>query len=195
MSRSSSTRWALLAERGIEVASFRPYVCHVTLNATDPGRPGPQRPRPCSGSPGGQARPVGVLSTSRPVPATPGRPGERRSTLSVPDPARALTSSDNPGASAVTGPARQRPNEVDLPSLLVDLLTAKDAAAHDLTPGRDHQPPPSRAKLLACMEAYSAALTARQLPIPPRLRDDLRLHRALYSPDTDETPKYPYPSA
>jgi hypothetical protein len=123
------------------------------------------------------------------VPATPGRPGERRSTLSVPGPATASTSN---GASAVTGPARQRPNRVDLPSLLVDLLAAKDAVAHDLTPGRNHQPSPARAKLLACMEAYSAALTAQQLPIPPQLRDDLRLHRALYSPDADETPKHPW---
>ena len=115
--------------------------------------------------------------------------------MSFPNPAPASTSNDNLRASAVTGPARQRPNDVDLPSLLVDLLTAKDAVAHDLTPGRNHRPPPGRAKLLACMEAYSAALTARQLPIPPRLRDDLRLHRALYSSDADETAKHPYPSA
>jgi hypothetical protein len=40
------------------------------------------------------------------------------------------------------------------------------------------------------MEAYTAALTARQLPIPPRLRDDLRLHRALYSPDADKTARF-----
>ena len=107
--------------------------------------------------------------------------------MSCPDPAPSSTANDDLGPSAVAGPARQRPNDVDLPSLLVDLLAAKDAVAHDLTPGRNHQSPPGRAKLLACMEAYSAALTARQLPIPPRLRDDLRLHRALYSPDTDET--------
>jgi len=114
--------------------------------------------------------------------------------LSFPDPAHASTSNDNLGASAVAGSARKRPNDVDLPSLLVDLLTAKDAVAHDLTPGRNHQPPPGRAKVLACMEAYTAALTARRLPIPPRLRDDLRLHRALYSPDADKTAS-PYPRA
>lgn len=115
--------------------------------------------------------------------------------MSVPYPAPAPTSHDNLGVSAVTGPARQPPNGVDLPSLLVDLLTAKDVVAHDLTPGRNHQPSPARANLLACMEAYSAALIARQLPIPPRLRDDLRLHRALYSPDADETARPPYPKA
>ena len=106
--------------------------------------------------------------------------------MSFPDQAPASTSNDV-GASAVAGPARPQSNDVDLPSLLVDLLTAKDAVAHDLTPGRNYRPPPARAKLLACMEAYSAALTARQLPIPPRLRDDLRLHRALYSADADKT--------
>jgi len=115
--------------------------------------------------------------------------------LSVPYPAPAPTSHDNLGVSAVTGPARQPPNGVDLPSLLVDLLTAKDVVAHDLTPGRNHQPSPARANLLACMEAYSAAPIARQLPIQPRLRDDLRLHRALYSPDADETARPPYPKA
>src|SRR5215207_9779675 len=108
------------------------------------------------------------------------RSGQRRSTLRFTDTAPASTSNDGTGASAVGRPARQRPNDVDLPSLLLDLLTAKNAVAHDLTQGRHHQPAPCRAELLACMEAYSAALTARQLPIPPRLRDDLRLHRALY---------------
>jgi hypothetical protein len=142
-----------------------------------------------------QARPVGVLSTPRPVPVTSGRRGERRSTLSLPDPAPESTSNDDLGASAGTSQSRQRPNDVDLPSLLVDLLTARDAVAHDPTPGRHHHPAPGRAKLLACMEAYSAALTARQLPVPPRLRDDLRLHRALFSPDADQTPTHPGPKA
>lgn len=102
------------------------------------------------------------------------------------DRAPAAVSNGNLGASAVAGPAQQRPNDVDLPSLLVDLLAAKDVVAHDLTPGRNHQPSPARAKLLACMEAYVAALTARRLPIPPRLRDDLRLHRGLYPSAPDE---------
>jgi hypothetical protein len=99
----------------------------------------------------------------------------------------AFGSDDNLGASAAAGPAGQRPNDVDLPSLLVDLLAAKNAVAHDATPGRNYQPSPARGKLLACMEAYVAALTARRLPIPPRLRDDLRLHRGLYPSDGDGT--------
>jgi hypothetical protein len=115
--------------------------------------------------------------------------------LSVPDPPPPPTPTDNLGAAAGTGPAGRQPTEVDLPSLLLDLLTAKEVVAKDLTPGRNHRPSPSRAKLLACMEAYSAALIARQLPVPRRLRDDLRLHRALYSPAADQTPRDPYPRA
>lgn len=111
--------------------------------------------------------------------------------MSSSDPAPASSSNDATAASAVPGPAHRRPADVDLPSLLVDLLAARDAVAHDLTPGRNHQPSPGRARLLACMEAYSAALTARQLPIPPRLRDDLRLHRALYSGDGGRTARRP----
>lgn len=87
----------------------------------------------------------------------------------------------------VPDPARGRPNDVDLPSLLTDLLAARAAVARDATQSRNRRPTPDRARLLACMEAYSAALTARRLPIPPRLRDDLRLHRALY-PASDDRP-------
>lgn len=36
---------------------------------------------------------------------------------------------------------------------------------------------PARQSLLRALEAYAAALTARRLPIPPRLRDELRLLR------------------
>ena len=35
----------------------------------------------------------------------------------------------------------------------------------------------ARQTLLCAMEAYADELTARRLPIPPQLRDDLRLHR------------------
>jgi len=115
-----------------------------------------------------------------------GRSGDRRPTLSS-DRAAASGSDDGLDASVAAGPAGQRPNGVDLPSLLVDLLAARNAVAHDATPGRNHQPSPARGKLLACMEAYVAALTARRLPIPPRLRDDLRLHRGLYPSDADGT--------
>jgi hypothetical protein len=76
------------------------------------------------------------------------------------------------------------PNFVDLPSLLGDLLAARAAVAHDLTPSSNRPPTEERMRLLSCMEAYSAALTARRLPVPPRLRDELRLHRAILIPET-----------
>lgn len=103
------------------------------------------------------------------------------------DGAAASSPDDSLSASAAAAPVGQRPNDVDLASLLVELLAAKNAVAHDATPGRNHHPSPARGKLLACMEAYVAALTARRLPIPPRLRDDLRLHRGLYPSDADGT--------
>lgn len=36
-----------------------------------------------------------------------------------------------------------------------------------------------RARLLASLEVYAAALTAQHFPVPPRIRDDLHLHRTL----------------
>lgn len=90
-----------------------------------------------------------------------------------------------PPSTDASGHGVSRPNDVDLPSLLGDLLAARMMVAQDVTQGRNQRPSPHRAKLLACMEAYAAALTARQLPIPPRLRDDLRLHRGLCRPDDD----------
>jgi hypothetical protein len=36
-----------------------------------------------------------------------------------------------------------------------------------------------RRELLHSLEAYVAALTSRHLPVPPRLRDELSLQRAL----------------
>ena len=37
----------------------------------------------------------------------------------------------------------------------------------------------ARQILLRAMEAYAAELTARRLPIPPQLRDELRLQRRI----------------
>ena len=37
----------------------------------------------------------------------------------------------------------------------------------------------ARQSLLAALESYAAELTARRLPVPPRLRDDLRLQRSI----------------
>ena len=37
----------------------------------------------------------------------------------------------------------------------------------------------ARQELLRVMEVYSDELIARRLPVPPQLRDDLRLHRVI----------------
>ena len=98
-----------------------------------------------------------------------------------------MTFDQKPVSSSAADAGRPgRPNDVDLPSLLGDLQAARTLAAQDVTPGRNQRPSPQRAKLLACMEAYAAALTARRLPIPPRLRDDLRLLRGLCRPESDD---------
>ena len=38
---------------------------------------------------------------------------------------------------------------------------------------------PARARLLAALEAYAAALDSRHLPLPPSIRDELRLRRGV----------------
>ena len=77
--------------------------------------------------------------------------------------------------------------DVSLTFLLAELLSARAALAQELSQPRNGSPVDGRVTLLACLEAYTAALTARQLPIPPRLRDDLRLQRAFFPPSRDGT--------
>jgi len=68
-----------------------------------------------------------------------------------------------------------------LQSDLRDARAALAAAlAHPVAPVVDA----GRKRLLASLEAYSGALTARRLPIPPRLRDELRLHRGFFPSST-----------
>ena len=84
--------------------------------------------------------------------------------MTVPDPAARPASDDNQGASVV-GSARERPEEVDLASLQLNLLAAKAAVARSGAQTGSRQQAVERARLL----------------------DDLRLHRALYRPDGDGT--------
>lgn len=70
--------------------------------------------------------------------------------------------------------------DVSLSVLLDELMSARAALADELSRPRKGPAVHGRTRLLACLEAYSAALTARRLPIPPRLRDDLRLQRAFF---------------
>jgi hypothetical protein len=79
-------------------------------------------------------------------------------------------------------PSAGAPRIVDagLRCLLADLVAARAAVAADPPPGRGERAG-QHARLLSCLESYVAALTARNLPVPPRIRDDLHLYRALGS--------------
>ena len=48
----------------------------------------------------------------------------------------------------------------------------------------------ARGVLLEAMENYANELVRRGLPMPPALRDDLRLHRAIR--DREQRPRSPY---
>jgi hypothetical protein len=80
---------------------------------------------------------------------------------------------------AGTGPAPA--HDQYLAALLSQSVVARDGLADALRTRGPAQRlvPAARARLLAALEAYASALDARNLPIPRRLRDDLRLQRAL----------------
>jgi hypothetical protein len=75
--------------------------------------------------------------------------------------------------------ARQADGGLD--ALLTVLLTARDAmrAALRANPADRNSQTSARRQLLRSLEAYTAALTARGLCAPPRLRDELALQRGL----------------
>lgn len=84
------------------------------------------------------------------------------------------------------GPARARQADAGLDRLMADLLTARDnmRAALAIRPSDGRQQELVRARLLECLEAYTAGLTARGLSAPPVLRDELALQRNLVRPVT-----------
>jgi hypothetical protein len=75
--------------------------------------------------------------------------------------------------------ARQADGGLD--ALLPVLLMARDAmrAALRANPADRNRQILARRQLLRSLEAYTAALTARGLCAPPRLRDELALQRGL----------------
>jgi hypothetical protein len=77
--------------------------------------------------------------------------------------------------------ARQADGGLD--ALLTGLLTARDAMRTALrtNPADRNRQTSARRQLLRSLEAYTAALTARGLCAPPRLRDELALQRGLSS--------------
>jgi hypothetical protein len=59
-----------------------------------------------------------------------------------------------------------------------DVRAARDeVAARRMSPVTQTSLLSARQELLRVMELYSDELTARRLPVPPQLRDDLRLYR------------------
>lgn len=72
----------------------------------------------------------------------------------------------------------------DLVVLRAELTAARAALAADRT-GPQTSPAAHQAasaELLHCLQTYVAALTERRLPVPPALRDELRLRQGLCSP-------------
>jgi hypothetical protein len=85
------------------------------------------------------------------------------------------------------GDRRAQTDDDSLEGLQEQLAAARESVQSQRS---GPQPLPSRrriatADLLACLEAFVAALRARRLPIPPRIRDELRLRRALSRPEDD----------
>lgn len=74
----------------------------------------------------------------------------------------------------VPGPRRT------LAEMAGDVRAARDeVAARRMSPVTPSLLLSARQELLRVMELYSDELTARRLPVPPQLRDDLRLYRDL----------------
>jgi hypothetical protein len=74
-----------------------------------------------------------------------------------------------------------RPADAGLAPLYDDLVAAR-AVVRDAR--RTPQRSPERsllagAELLSCLEAYADALASRHLPVPPAIRDEIRLRRLL----------------
>jgi hypothetical protein len=76
--------------------------------------------------------------------------------------------------------AQQTPGERDLSVLVEELQSARDEVDRLRRPPiAREQLSAARHSLLMAMEAYAAELTARGLPIPWKLRDELRLQRSV----------------
>jgi len=78
---------------------------------------------------------------------------------------------------------------------LTELILKVRAARRDVQALRAGKVDPAlllaaRGVLLDAMENYATELARRGLPMPPALRDDLRLHRAIR--DREQRPRSPY---
>lgn len=85
--------------------------------------------------------------------------------------------------SSKAGPVLRRPSDITLSVIFAELTAARSANKLDRgVPRRPGSGTGARAdRLLISLEACEAALAARNLPIPPSIRDELRLRRRLWS--------------
>ncbi|QNE19622.1 hypothetical protein F1D05_19005 [Kribbella qitaiheensis] len=98
--------------------------------------------------------------------------------------ATARPSAASPAAGRLTGvgePVRRTPSDITLAVIFAELTAARAAnQAERGTPRLGNAGGPRADRLLVSLETCVHALEDRNLPIPPTLRDELRLRRALY---------------
>jgi hypothetical protein len=88
-----------------------------------------------------------------------------------------------PAAHGPAEPLRLRPSDITLGVIFAELNAARSANQVERGAPRIGAVGGPRAdRLLQSLEACAAALGERNLPIPPSIRDELRLRRALYTP-------------
>jgi len=106
----------------------------------------------------------------------------------APSPELDPTTASDPGTAAGTSPAGHRSTAHDpsfgfdhLMTLFQEVLSARAAMtlARRAPLGRSRLVDAPRARLLLALEAYTAELNARNLPVPYGIRDDLRIQRRI----------------
>lgn len=83
---------------------------------------------------------------------------------------------------AAPRPERLPASDEVLVLLMGELQRARTAWAAERCEARHGGSPletPARTRLLAALEAYVAALESRHLPVPPTIRDELRIRRGM----------------
>jgi hypothetical protein len=73
------------------------------------------------------------------------------------------------------------PSDITLGVVFAELSAARSANRVDRSTPRSGSAGSHRDRLLISLEACAAALAQRNLPIPPSIRDELRLRRRLWS--------------
>lgn len=92
------------------------------------------------------------------------------------------SSTESSTGSSKAEPVLRRPSDITLGVIFAELTAARSANQLDRgTPRRGVAADPRADRLLISLEACAAALTVRNLPIPPSIRDELRLRRRLYT--------------